>query len=75
GLWVLSDGEVVLREDGRILSYIVAPALLGLKELLTATPYPTTGQAMTACQVTFIGKEELAPLLARPPLSDLIGAS
>lgn len=69
GLWVLVRGEVVLREDGAVTAYVVGPALLGLKDLMATAPYPFTAQTMTACELAFIGKEELQPYLHRPPLA------
>lgn len=73
GLWVLHKGEVVLREDGRITAYVVGPCLLGLKELMARTPYPLTAQAMTTCEMGFIGKEELGMYLGQTPLAQVVG--
>lgn len=68
GLWLLLDGELVLRDNGRIHAYVVGPSLLGLEEVVNAQPYPYTAQAMTPCELVFIGKEEISPYLVRVPL-------
>lgn len=72
GLWLLLDGELALRDNGRIHAYVVGPSLLGLEEVVNNQPYPYTAQAMTPCELVFIGKEEIGPDLVRAPLVDII---
>lgn len=72
GLWLLVRGELALREEHRIAAYVVGPSLLGLRELLTGHPYPFTAQAMTSCDLVFLGKEEIGPALQAAPLHDII---
>lgn len=64
GLWLLLHGEVILRGRNQQRTYVTAPAVLGLAQLQSEASYPATAQATTACEVVFIGKEELGTDLA-----------
>lgn len=59
GLWLLLHGEVILRGRNQQRTYVTAPAVLGFVQLQTDVSYPATAQATTACEVVFIGREEL----------------
>lgn len=74
GVWVVARGELALRENGHTIAYVIAPAIVGLKQLLSATPYPYTAQTMTATDTVFIGKEELGGELDRPPIVEMLPA-